>query len=160
MSKVHLRSLSPHDRHPIEQLVVATRAFNAEEEAVALELVDEALAKGEGSGYYFRVAAFEGKVVGYTCYGPTPLTEGVYDLYWIAVDPELQGRGVGRELLRGAEADVRQRGGRMILIETAGKPSYAATRAFYERSDYREVARLPDYYAVGDDKVFYMRRVN
>ena len=126
---------------------------------MALELVDEALGVGESaSGYYFIVAEAEGVVVGYACFGPTPLTDGVFDLYWIAVSPHTQGRGVGKLLLAGVDAALRAQNGRMLLIETAGKAEYEATRLFYERSGCELVARVPDYYRVGDDKLFYARR--
>ncbi|MER3459484.1 MAG: N-acetyltransferase, partial [Chloroflexota bacterium] len=67
------------------------------------------------------------------CYGPTPLTRGVYDLYWIAVDPQMQGRGIGSLLLGRVEADVQARGGRMIVVQTSGRPDYIRSRCFYER---------------------------
>ncbi len=100
-----------------------------------------------------------GRVAGYACFGIAPLTDGVYDLYWIAVDPALHGRSIGQAILQEVERRVRDAGGRMVLLETAGKPSYAATRAFYERAGYIEIARIPDFYRVGDDKIVYARRV-
>jgi len=130
--------------------------FREDEIAVALELVDA----DASQGYRFVVAEVEGEVAGYACFGATPMTKGTFDLYWIAVDPSLQGRGIGRALLRAAEDAVRAEGGRMLLIETAGKPAYDATRAVYGACGYREVARVPDFYEDGDDKVVYARRLD
>lgn len=87
------------------------------------------------------------------------MTRGTFDLYWIAVDPAHQGRGLGRSLLAAAEDAVRAAGGRMLLVETAGKAAYAATRAVYDACGYREVARVPDFYEDGDDKVVFARRL-
>ena len=87
------------------------------------------------------------------------MTKGTFDLYWIAVDPAHQGRGVGRALLSASEDAIRGAGGRMLLVETAGKPAYAATRAVYAACGYREVARVPDFYEDGDDKVVFARRL-
>lgn len=96
------------------------------------------------------------RVAGYACFGATPMTLGTWDLYWIAVDPALHGRGIGTVLMRAVEDAIRAEGGRLVIIETASKPSYDATRRFYERhAGCREVARVPDFYAVGDDKVMY-----
>lgn len=92
-------------------------------------------------------------MAGYACHGPTPGAAGVHDLYWIAVDPSLQGRGVGGVLLRAVAARIQAEGGRQMVIETASKPSYAATRAFYLRHGAELVDRVPDYYAPGDDKL-------
>ena len=97
-------------------------------------------------------------MLGYACWGATPLAEGVHDLYWIAVDPRRQNTGVGRALLRAVEDAVRAERGRMLLIETGGKASYAPQRAFYRSCGYAEVARVPDFYRAGDDKVVFCRR--
>jgi GNAT superfamily N-acetyltransferase len=156
---VRLRKPAATDRTPLEAILRATQAFSEEEIAVALELIDATLAPGGSPDYQLIVAEVEGAVAGYACWGATPLTEGVFDLYWIATDPRLHGAGVGRKLVEHVEWDVRELGGRTVLIETASKPSYDKTRGFYLRTGYLEVARVPDFYKVGDDKVIYMKRV-
>jgi ribosomal protein S18 acetylase RimI-like enzyme len=150
-SAARLRPLSRADRGALERILRECGAFREEEIAVALELVD---APAE-EGYRFLVAEADGQVAGYACFGATPMTRGTWDLYWIAVDPRRQRGGIGRSLLRGAEDAVRTEGGRRLLVETAGKASYAPTRAMYEACGYREVARVPDFYEEGDDKVIY-----
>lgn len=152
-----LRELRAADRAPLERILTATAAFSLEELEVALELIDHGLS-ADPQGYCFAIAERAGEVAGYACWGQTPLTDGVFDLYWIAVDPALQGGGVGRALLQAAEAAVTKSGGRMLLIETASKPSYDATRTFYLRTGYTELARVPDFYKLGDDKVIYGKR--
>src|SRR5205823_4553210 len=72
----------------------------------------------------------------------TPLTDGTYDLYWIAVDPATQGKGYGRRLNTFAESEVVRRGGRLLLIETASQEVYAATIRFCERARYEVVCRI------------------
>jgi ribosomal protein S18 acetylase RimI-like enzyme len=125
--------------------------FQAHEVDVALELID---APAE-SGYRFFVAELDGVVAGYACFGATPCTAGTWDLYWIAVDPTLHGAGIGWTLMSAVEHAIRQESGRMIVIETASKPAYDRTRAFYLKYGCTEVARVPDFYAIGDDKVVY-----
>jgi ribosomal protein S18 acetylase RimI-like enzyme len=154
------RQLEPRDRPFIEKMVISAGNFNDVEIATALELVDEALAQGEESGYLF--ALLEGgekhrMVQGYACYGPVPLTQGVYDLYWIVVDPASQGKGFGSHLLGYVERDVLSRGGRMILIETSSQESYSGTIHFYERTGYELVARIRNFYRVGDDKLIFQK---
>jgi len=105
------------------------------------------------------VAESDGEVAGYACFGATPTTDGTQDLYWIAVDPAAQGAGIGRRLLGAVEDALRGEGARLLLVETASKPSYAGTRAFYDACGYELVARVPDFYAPGDDKVIYARRL-
>lgn len=157
---MRLRPLRAADRGPLTALLAATDAFRPDELEVAAELIDAGLRPG-GDGYRFLVAEDEdedGAVLGYACWGATPLAEDVHDLYWIAVDPRRQNRGVGRALLRAVEEAVRAARGRMLLIETGGKPTYAPQRAFYRSCGYDEVARVPDFYRAGDDKVVFCRR--
>jgi len=152
----HIRPVETRDRSRIEEIIRSSGNFNDEEIRVALELVDEALGKGEESGYIIKVLEVTGAsppVLGYVCYGPTPLTQGVYDLYWIAVDASAQGKGFGRHLIAYVEEDVRRRGGRMLLIETSSQDSYAGTTRFYEKNGYKEIARVRNFYRIGDDKL-------
>jgi ribosomal protein S18 acetylase RimI-like enzyme len=156
---VILRGLRGADRDPIEGLLHATSMFTEDEILVALELVDVGLGRREGSGYLFLVAEDGDGVAGYACYGETPATEGTWDLYWIAVDPARQGRGIGRRLVEAVERDIAEHGGRLVVVETAGKDSYAPTRAFYERTGYPEHARIRDFYRPGDDKVIHVKKL-
>jgi ribosomal protein S18 acetylase RimI-like enzyme len=157
--RVTLRGLRSDDRARLQELLQATGAFTGDEVDVALELIDAGETAAADS-YRFVVAADARDVaLGYACYGLAPMTDGVFDLYWIAVDPAAQRGGVGRALLGAVEERVRELAGRLVLIETASKPSYAATRAFYQRAGYVELARIRDYYRAGDDKIVYGRRV-
>ena len=153
-----LRGLEPRDRPALAALIEGTQMFYAPEVVVALELIDLGLTPG-GGGYEFVVAERGGSAVGYACWGLNPMSDGVYDLYWIAVEREQQGSGLGRALLAHVEECVRRSGGRSLMIETGGKQSYTPTRAFYHACGYREVARIEDFYRVGDDKVMFARKL-
>jgi ribosomal protein S18 acetylase RimI-like enzyme len=158
--EARIRSLEPGDRSRIADMVVSTGKFNEDEVATALELVDHALKDGEASGYIFAVLEEDSggpAVKGYACYGPTPLTQGVYDLYWIVVDPVAQGKGFGRFLTQHVEKDVIRRGGRMLLIETSSQESYIPTVRFYERTGYQLAARVRNFYRIGDDKLIFSK---
>ncbi len=157
-----IRPLKTTDRRAIEEMVASSGKFNPEEIATALELVDEALEKGEASGYFFAVLEEEGQessIQGYACYGPTPLTQGVFDLYWIVVGPSAQRKGYGRRLLEFVEKDIAGRGGRMLLIETSSQESYGGTVRFYQRAGYDLVARIKNFYRVGDDKLIFSKNL-
>jgi D-alanine-D-alanine ligase-like ATP-grasp enzyme/ribosomal protein S18 acetylase RimI-like enzyme len=154
------RGITRSDRDAIGRIVRDTGFFSDAEVGIAVELADAALARGEAeAGYFFVVADLDGEVVGYSCFGPIPATVSSFDLYWIAVDKRFQHRGFGREILRESERAIAARGGRNIYVETAGRPQYAPTRAFYEATDYATAARFADFYSDGDDKVVYVKRV-
>ncbi|MFN2601594.1 MAG: N-acetyltransferase family protein [Gemmatimonadaceae bacterium] len=153
------RPLDARDRPAIVEIVQRVANFSSDEIEVALELVDEWLADGEASEYICWVIEDEECVRGYVCIGPTPLTDGTFDLYWIAVDPSAQGRGYGHALTKVAEDEARARGGRLLLIETASHETYSATVRFYERAGYEVVSRIPDFYKVGEDKLTFAKRI-
>ena len=156
---MRLRELRPTDREPIRNLLEATEFFRPEEVEVALELVDAALDDPEQKSYLFAVAEEAGAVLGYVCWGETACTRGTYDLYWVAVAPGTQGKGVGRALMAHAEEEMRKVGGRLCVVETSSMPKYEPTRAFYLRIGYGEEARIRDYYQPGDDLVVYTRKL-
>jgi ribosomal protein S18 acetylase RimI-like enzyme len=147
------------DPDHVRRLVDSTGVFTVAEIDVAVELVQERLAKGDSSGYYFVFAERDRHTIGYACYGPIACTVGSYDLYWIAVQRDCQGIGLGRILLAEAERLIQEQRGRHIYIETSNRVQYAPTRSFYLRCGYCEVALFEDFYAPGDDKVVYLRRL-
>jgi GNAT superfamily N-acetyltransferase len=149
-----LRSVRASDRDAVERITRSSGLFREDEIPVAVEVFDAAAA-GDPS-YTALAAEADGRVVGWICWGPTPCTLGTWDLYWMAVDPSLQGTGVGTALIR--EMEYRLAGlARMIVVETAGRADYAGTRAFYEARGYRAVATIPDFYAPGDDQIAYVK---
>ncbi len=87
------------------------------------------------------------------------MTTGTFDLYWICIDAGHKGQGLGKALLAKVEAEVRNSGGRMIVLDTSGRPDYAPTRAFYEHAGYTRTAVIPEFYAPDDDLVVYTRKL-
>ena len=150
--------LNKGHRFRVQEILVATNSFRDDEIDVALELFDDSMA---GSPDYEFVGAFsqDGELAGYACFGATPGTEGTYDLYWIAVHPEHQGEGGGSRLLDEVERRLNEREARLLVVETSSRTDYESTRRFYERREYREHARLSDFYAVGDDRLIYAKRL-
>lgn len=147
------------DSDAVRALVQATGFFSAEEVDVAVELVDEAGTKGSAAGYefVFADAPGDGALLGYACFGPIPATASSYDLYWIVVAPNQQGRGLGRKLIREAERAAAGMGATRMYVDTSGRGQYAPTRAFYEAAGYHRAAVLEDFYAPGDAKVIYAK---
>jgi D-alanine-D-alanine ligase len=139
----------------VREIVASTGFFSVVEIEVAVELVEDRLAKGDASGYYFVFAECDGQTLGYACYGPIALTAASYDLFWIAVGQAHQGQKIGKILLEKSEELIRAAGGRQVYIETSNRGQYASTRGFYLRCGYREAAVLKDFYDLGDDKVIY-----
>ena len=178
---LRVECLAPEHRARVAEIVRATGMFSDDEIAVAVELFDEwrrdevrgerhevpATAQAVDSSLrppssYRFLGAFapDGALVGYACYGPTPATDRTHDLYWIAVDPRTQGTGAGTRLLAAVERRLGDDAGRLLVVETSGRAQYAPTRAFYLRRGYTEVARVRDFYAPGDDRIVFTKRLS
>lgn len=157
--KPKIRPMRDVDKPAIMQTLRAVPEFKPAEVVVAEELLDSYLHDSSGSGYHVFVAEVNSVVVGYICYGPTPLTEGTWDIYWLAVAPKEQGRGVGKALLAFAEDKITEAQGRLSIIETSSRPEYEGTRRFHHSQGYEIVCRIADFYAPGDDKLIFRKRL-
>jgi D-alanine-D-alanine ligase len=147
------------DGDHIRRIVTATGFFSAAEIDVAVELVVARLNQGDASGYHFVFLESEAGLIGYTCYGPIPCTVSSFDIYWIAVQPDAQKKGIGRALLRETERLIQAAGGTRIYVETSQRPQYDRTRIFYERCGYGCAAFLEDFYDHNDGKVVYCKKL-
>lgn len=156
---VLIRATAPEDRDALVSIIERTENLTRDEKDCAIELLQVYFGDSGQSDYLFITALKGGSVAGYACYGDRSLTEGVYDLYWIVVDPGMKGAGVGRALLERTEEAIGSLGGRMLVAETSGLPAYEAARGFYLKCGFLEEARIKDFYKPGDDIVFYVKRL-
>jgi ribosomal protein S18 acetylase RimI-like enzyme len=147
-------------RDEVQQILRATAVFHPFEIDTALAVFDAHVAAPDQD--YFVLGAFtpDGSLAGYICWGATPCTAGTFDLYWIAVSPRAQRGGVGTILLQEVERRLARSGARLVVIETSSLPRYEPTRLFYTRRGYRVMARVPDFYADGDDRLIYVKRIS
>ena len=155
---MNLRNLSRPDLAPLQSILEACAVFTPAEITCAMELLEIVLNDPQQSDYEVIVAESGGRVAGYVLFGPVPLTEGNYDLYWIATDPGQQGRGIGRTLLAEVERILISRATRMLCLETSSQEIYQRTRNFYLNAGYLEEARICDFYRLGDDRITYVKR--
>jgi GNAT superfamily N-acetyltransferase len=153
-----IRSMVNKDKSAVMKILKNTPEFTPAEVVLADEVIDSYLFNPVASGYYILVADMDSSIAGYVCYGPTPITESTWDLYWIAVDHTIQGQGIGRQLMEAAEENIKRAGGHLVLVETSSKPGYEKTNLFYQRLGYKLTARIIDFYAVGDDQMIYEKR--
>ncbi len=151
-----IRKLRREDVAPLRRILQDTNFFSDEEIATALELMDIFLSDPNQQDYdlYTAVSA-TGEAAGYICVGPTPLTHGTYDLYWVAVKPGFQRQGVGKQLILFTDELIQSKGGRLLIAETSSQPKYESTRKFYIARNFQQLACIKGYYRQGDDLVIY-----
>ena len=147
------------DGSQIQDITTRAGVFSQEEVECVQILWEEYLSEGPNvCGYNFIVDREGDQVLGFACYGPRDLTNGVFDLYWVAVDPNCRRSGAGRRLLNACEEAARKTGGRMIVAETSGTTHYEPTRNFYFGMGYALEASIKEYYSEGDDLAIYIKR--
>lgn len=154
------QDLLPSDGAAVRCIAESTGYFSGAEIAIAVELVDERLSRGEESGYRFLFTETGGNIIGFSCFGPVPATLSSFDLYWIVVRHDFQGQGAGRKLLAMTELSIKGAGGRRVYADTSARDQYEPTRRFYESQGYRQAAFLPDFYAPGDGKIIYVKAID
>lgn len=155
-----IRKLIQSDREKIKRILESTGNFTEDEINIAMELINIYINDENQKDYEIFVDEEENIIRGYVCIGPRPLTTGTYDLYWIAVNPEVQSKGIGSRLIKYIEDHIKEGQGRLILIETSGKPSYEKERKFYEKNMYSEIVNIRDFYNKGDSLVIYGKYIN
>lgn len=155
-----IRKIKPGDVTGIEGILRKTENFKEEDIDVAMELVNIAASDAEQNDYNLFVYEENGKILGYHCTGRRPLTDAVYDLYWIVTDPEFKNKGVGKSLIAHAENFVMENKGRWLLVETSSRDIYQATRNFYLRNNYSIISEINDFYSLGDNLIVFGKYFN
>ena len=154
-----IRPTTPADTPLLLRLTEGTGVFKPHEIQALDEVLSDYHAGNRDEGHAAVTDERHGKVVGYAYYAPAAMTDRTWYLYWIAVSKDTHAKGVGSQLLRHAEDDIRSRGGRVLFIETSSLPHYEPTRRFYLKHGYEAAATLRDYYADGDDMVVFRKRL-
>ena len=153
-----LKGITHKERKSIEEILRSTEFFYEFEIQTALEIADETLSKGsEESGYFWMKVTDEDGLVSFANYGKNAFSTHSWDLYWIAVHQNSRNKKLGTVLLKAIEDDVRQMGGKILWIETSGRPLYVSTEAFYQRNGYELQASLKEFYGPGDPKQIYCK---
>jgi ribosomal protein S18 acetylase RimI-like enzyme len=156
----NLRTFNPEDSILIEEMLARIPEFDQEDKNLVIELLRFVIEQPNQKDYIFLVFAdSDDRPVGFACYGPTPLTKGTFDLYWIAVNPAYSGQGIGTFLLKTVEERIMKGKDRMLVIETSSDPKYARTRNFYLKNGYVLAECLHDFYQDGEDRVTYTKRL-
>jgi len=155
-----IRRLKPGDVSSIEAILKKTENFKEAEVNVAMELVQIVASDPHQQDYNIFVYEENGKILGYHCTGRRPLTDAVYDLYWIVTDTEFKNKGIGKSLIAHAENFVTENNGRWLLVETSSRDIYQATRNFYLRNSYSIISEINDFYSLGDNLIVFGKYFN
>ncbi len=155
-----IRPTVPADTPHLLALTAGTGVFKHHEVETHEGVLDDYHSTNHAYGHLAVTDERDGQVVGFAYYATDSMTDRTWDLYWIAVKRDIQAKGIGSDLLRHVEDDIRRHNGRILFIETSSQPSYDATRRFYLKHGYEIGAVLADRYADGDDLVTFRKRLS
>jgi ribosomal protein S18 acetylase RimI-like enzyme len=154
VQKLHFRPVSADDLSASKTIIDSTRLFPSD---LLDEMIQPFLTGGADETWLLAVQGVE--PVGLAYCAPERMTEDTWNLLLIAVREDWQGKGIGAALTRHLEATLVARSARLILVETSSLPAFARTRAVYRRLGYSEVACIPEFYARGEDKIIFSKKL-
>jgi ribosomal protein S18 acetylase RimI-like enzyme len=154
-----IRPIQPSDTPALLAMARATEAFKPIEIQALHEVLDDYHAQNAAAGHRAVALEADGKVVGFAYFAAAAMTDRTWSLWWIVVNRDVQARGIGGKLLQYVEAAVRSVEGRQLIIETSSQPKYELTRQFYLKYGYTQIAAVANYYADGDDMLFFAKRM-
>src|SRR4051812_17925114 len=108
-----LRPTLPEDTPALKALTAATGFFRAHEIDTLQEVLDDYHATARDEEGHVCSTLEEDQPLGFVYFAPAPMTLGSWHLWWIVVDRGEQARGLGGQMLRFAEEEIRRRGGRV-----------------------------------------------
>lgn len=160
MNRLEFRSaLRADDPAAIGEIARSTGFFEGVEGEVECAVDDARASLEDGvekSGSEYLLAELDGRVVAFASFGPAPVCEDAWFVYWIAVSQSLRGKGCGRVLMNRILSELfDRRGARKVFLQTSGRPQYEPTRMFYLGLGFAAEAVLKDYYKAGEDCVFF-----
>lgn len=109
------------------------------------------------TGAFWLTCHNNGEAVGLCYTVPEERADGTWNMLALAVRPDLQGKRLGAALVRAAEQHLKEKGQRILIVDTSGTDDFALTRKFYAQNGYEEEARIRDFWADGDDKVIFRK---
>jgi len=143
------------DAERIRSLVAATGAFSLYQTEAVSESVDLRLTNGVSAGFDFVLAERDGRLVGCASFGRVGGTEGSFTLYWVAVEPTAQSKGLGSLLLEKAEAVMRSMAGVSVYADASTTEQHKSYRSFLVSMGFHEQTRLEGYYRKGESRIIF-----
>ena len=114
---------------------------------------------GSGTREVWLIDKDDDVLVSVAYFAPERMTEGTWNLYFIAVHPDRQKQGRGKGMLDHIVNELALLGERVLLVETSGTDDFDYVRAFYRNNGFTEEARIREFYAKGVDKIVYRMKL-
>jgi ribosomal protein S18 acetylase RimI-like enzyme len=152
MTNPNIKPTSDNDVVGLQAVLDGTGLFPSE---MLPDMLAPALA-GETEAFWLTCHS-NGEAVGLCYTVPEDFADGTWNMLALGVRPDLQGKRLGAALVAAAEQHLRDKGQRILIVDTSGTDDFALTRKFYVQNGYEEEACIRDFWADGDDKVTFRK---
>lgn len=152
MTNPNIKPTSANDIAGLQAVLDGTELFPSE---MLPDMLAPSLA-GETEALWLTYQ-INGEAVGFCYTVPEDFADGTWNMLALGVRPDLQGKRIGAALVAAAERHLKDKGQRILIVDTTGTDDFALTRKFYVQNGYEEEARIRDFWADGDDKVTFRK---
>lgn len=150
-----LRAVTPSDLEGLKKVLDSCELFPSE---YLDEMISDYLNNPDTEAIWFTyIANTTPLAIGYCV--PEKLTEGTYNLLAIGVSREAQRQGIAGKMMKYLEALLKQKNGRLLLVETSSDSAQHAARQFYQNIGYVQAAVIKDFWKEGEDKIVFCKKL-
>ncbi len=150
-----IRPVSKSDIEGLKEVVDSSGLFPSE---YLDEMISDYFDNSESQDIWF--ASFDGNrptAIGYCV--PEKLTNETYNLLAIGVTRDTQRNGVATEMMNYIEQQLKQKGGRLLIVETSTDDAQVGARKFYNKIGYTQMAVIKDFWNDGEDKIVFWKKL-
>lgn len=90
---------------------------------------------------------------------PEKLTNGTYNLLAIGVSENSQRKGIANEMMDYIEQELKNKDGRILIVETSSDDAQIGARKLYEKIGYTKEAVIRDFWNDGEDKIVFWKKL-
>ena len=90
---------------------------------------------------------------------PEKLTDGTYNLLAIGVSQDSQRTGIASQMMIYIEQLLKQKDGRILIVETSSDDAQIGARNFYKKIGYTRAAVIKDFWKDGEDKIVFWKKL-
>ena len=138
-------------------IIEASGKFDADSLAYVADTLDAHWANPQQA--IWLTALDDEQPIGVAYCAPEPVTNGTWNLLMLWVKDGFEGKGFGRALVSGVEDELRERGARLLIVETSQLPDFEPARKFYQNYGFKLEAEVKDFFDVGDNKLIYIKEL-
>ncbi|MCH2038273.1 MAG: GNAT family N-acetyltransferase [Rickettsiales bacterium] len=113
----------------------------------------------EKPGEEIWLTSMEDEPVGFAYCAPEPVTIGTWNLLMLWTKEGFEGKGYGKSLVSAVENELKQKGARLLIVETSQLPEFEVARLFYEKYGFTFEAKITNFFDEGDNKLIYTKSI-